>query len=233
MLALVFMLLFARLGVWQLNRAEYKANLYEEFNSRQTAAALDLNEHGEVLSVEDMLWRRVSVIGSFREDMQFLLDNRVYKGEQGYFVYTPFKLADDDRVLLVNRGWVTASNDRTRVPGLIETTPPVTLTGLLKLEPKTGILLKELAPEQMAEDVFRVQEIKLDKLRDFSGLSFIPVILRLEPESGHGYGRDWPVPGTDENKHLGYAFQWFAFAAVLLVIYLVMNIKKINQLKME
>ncbi len=228
LLAVIFVVLFTRLGLWQLDRAEYKSDRFNEYNTRQTAAPLNLNQYGKAMLAGDVLWRRAMVTGRFREDVQFLLDNRVYKSRQGYFVYTPFEVEDSDMLMLVNRGWVDANRDRARIPELLRSVGPVTISGRLKQEPKTGILLKDAAPEQMSEQVFRVQEIKLDKLQDFSGLALAPVILRLGPESGHGYVRDWPVPGSDEKKHLGYAFQWFAFAAVLALIYLVMNVKKIN-----
>jgi cytochrome oxidase assembly protein ShyY1 len=37
--------------------------------------------------------------------------------------------------------------------------------------------------------------------------------------TGDGLVRDWPAPDFGIDKHYGYAFQWFALAATLLVFY--------------
>ena len=41
-----------------------------------------------------------------------------------------------------------------------------------------------------------------------------------------GLVRDWPAPDLGIHKHYGYAFQWFALAATLLVFYLVTHVRK-------
>jgi surfeit locus 1 family protein len=37
--------------------------------------------------------------------------------------------------------------------------------------------------------------------------------------SSDGLLRDWPAPAADVHKHYGYAFQWFALAALILGLY--------------
>ena len=77
---------------------------------------------------------------------------------------------------------------------------------------------------------FFVKSYTVIKIKNFKNNSFIatlyPYIIRLSPESNHGYIRNWQLQNSGENVHVGYAFQWFAFAATLFVIYFVMNIKK-------
>lgn len=224
--AFVFFVLFLSLGSWQLDRAEYKRTLHEEFLSRQTEAEIDLSQLNSYEDDSNFLWRPVSGKGHFYEEIQVLLDNQVVKGKPGYFVYTPFKPDTSDFWLLVNRGWVVAGNDRTKVPELILKTDEAMLKGIIKEPPKTGMLLAESVPEKMNEVVMRVQSLDLNQLETLLNKKFMPVIVRLEPDSDHGYLRDWRLPGSGESTHLGYAFQWFAFATVLLVIYLFVNIKK-------
>jgi surfeit locus 1 family protein len=48
----------------------------------------------------------------------------------------------------------------------------------------------------------------------------------LDPAEPDGYARHWAPPGFPPIRHIGYAVQWFALAAALLVIYLIMNIKR-------
>jgi len=44
-----------------------------------------------------------------------------------------------------------------------------------------------------------------------------------------GFVRNWPPPGERITMHLGYAYQWFGFALTLLVIYIVLNVKKVER----
>ncbi len=225
-LTLLFLALFVRLGVWQLERAEYKAFRHANFTERQQQTPVDLGMLLAAENVEDMLWRKTKAAGQFDETLQILLDNRVVKGKVGYFVYTPFQLQDDNRLVLVNRGWVEAPPDRSDIPGLISEQAIIELEGVLKAEPRTGIMLADVAPEEMGSGIYRVQKIELEEIAGLLGEQLLPLILRLGPDAEHGYKTLWQQPGSDEQKHRGYAFQWFAFATTLLVLYVVLNIRK-------
>lgn len=230
LLALMFFYLFVSLGLWQLDRAEYKRNLYSEFENRQSAEAIDFNlEKNKRLDKEDLVWRKVEAKGEFLEEFQILLDNQVEDTHAGYFVYTPFKLDQSEQIVLVNRGWLMADTDRSVSPKLIFTNGLVKINGVVKETPKTGLLLKEMPPEKMGEKTYRVQRINIEEIEQLTKQKLLPYIIRLEQESKHGYKRKWRLPGSGENMHMGYAFQWFTFAAVLLFIYLLLNINKINQ----
>ena len=88
------------------------------------------------------------------------------------------------------------------------------------------MILKELPPEVLNDENIRVQKIEFNELEQTLDTTFFPYVFRLIPDSDYGYIRDWRLPGSGEEVHEGYAFQWFAFATTLLLIYLVMNIKK-------
>ena len=55
-----------------------------------------------------------------------------------------------------------------------------------------------------------------------------PRILRLDPALPLGYARDLELlPNTlPPDRHLGYAVQWFALAAAVLVIALVLTVRR-------
>lgn len=229
-LTLIFISLFISLGFWQLDRAEYKKKLYSDFKDRQSASSLNFDlDISNNLNKKDLLWRHVNANGEFLEQYQILLDNQVYDTKAGYFVYTPFQLANSNKVVLVNRGWLLANSDRSVSPDYVLTDGTVDIKGVVKETPKTGLLLKDLPPEKINEKTHRVQRIDIDELSELTKLDLMPFIIRLEPESDHGYKRKWQLPGSGENTHYGYAFQWFSFAAVLFIIYLVLNIKKIEE----
>jgi len=158
--------------------------------------------------------------------MQLLLDNQVREGVPGYYVFTPFRLAGSGQYVLVNRGWVAAGPDRSVPPDINTVTGPVEITGIAKDAPFSGIKLDESTTETMTENLVRVQRLKLENIAGLTGKTLLPYVVRLAPESDHGFVREWQLPGSGEDRHLGYAFQWFALAATLVLIYLLVNLKK-------
>lgn len=223
---LVFPLLIS-LGMWQLDRAEQKRTLYERYQQRREAAALDLNlEPSLRMDTEGVIWRRIKARGRFDEQQQILLDNQVMNMEAGYFIYTPFRLEDEDIWYLVNRGWLPLGPDRHKAPQFKESDGVVTITALAKAPPQGGIKIGENIPELLAPGVTRSQYLDLSQQSERLGIKLMPYVLRLEPESEHGYARTWHQPGSGEAKHLGYAFQWFVMAALLVVIFIVVNTHK-------
>ncbi len=234
LIALLFFCLFVSLGFWQLDRAEQKSVMFSDFEKRQSSPVLELdNNNINQYEKEGLLWRPVRVSGEFLEQYQILLDNQVEEGQAGYFVYTPLKIDQGEAVILINRGWVSTTNDRQNSPDLIQTSGTVTIAGVVKSKPKTGMLLKEALPEKITDSVYRVQKINLTELQELTKTKLVPYIVRLSPDSEHGYRRQWQPPGSGVSMHLGYAFQWFAFAVVLLVIYLALNFKKTIQDKTD
>ena len=221
----IFFILFLHLGFWQLDRAEQKRELHSFFNERQSKEAINLNNNF-IIDAGNFLWRKVSATGNFLERHQILLDNQVNAGQAGYYIYTPFKLKNSEDIFLVNRGWVPIAGDRNTSPNLILTEGEVTIHGVLKREPRTGVLLMENQVEKLGTNITRLQKIDLNEISALTKNKLLPYIVRLSIESEQGYIKNWKARNSGENMHIGYAYQWFAFAATLFVIYFVMNIKR-------
>ena len=215
------------LGLWQLDRAAQKREMHADFLAHQSSAVVDLNRDKVIRNNKtEMIWRRVKATGYFLEDLQILLDNQVMNSQAGYFVYTPLQLVDENDLILVNRGWIPVGYDRNQLPALVKTEGVVTVSGVAKNVPVVGITLGKSIPEQIAPGIYRLLQLDLDQVSELVGKKVMSYIVRLDPGSAHGYVRQWNKPGTGEDKHLGYAFQWFAFAVTLLVIYFLVNLKK-------
>ena len=219
--------LFLSLGFWQLDRAEQKRTLHHEFEGRQAASEINLNkEDAQLNSFDELQWRKVSIEGVFSRDNNVLLDNQVERGVAGYFVYTPFKIKEQDAWVLVNRGWVPAGTSRDNPPEIVAAGEVLRIIGSVKSPPKTGILLAENIVEQLGKGTVRVQKLELAGIGETLNLELLPYVLRMDPDSPAGFARTWKTPGSGEETHLGYAFQWFAMATAIFVIYLVLNIKR-------
>ena len=219
--------LFLYLGFWQLDRAEQKRTLHGEFEDRQGAIAIDLNrEQGLHNNFDELRWRKVTMEGMFSRKLNILLDNQVVHGVAGYFVYTPFKLKGQDSWVLVNRGWVPAGDSRDNLPEVAAAEEALQIIGSVKSPPWTGILLAENIVEQFDEITVRVQKLELASIEKLLKFKLLPYVIRMNSESPVGFTRQWKVPGTGEERNLGYAFQWFAMAAAVLFIYLILNVKR-------
>ncbi len=221
--------LFLSLGFWQLDRAEQKRTLQHEFEGRQAATEISLNKENALRNNFDELhWRKVIIDGVFSREINILLDNQVQGGVAGYFVYTPFKLNEQDVWVLVNRGWVPAGDSRNDPPEIDAGGEVLQIVGSVKAPPKTGILLAENTVERLGEGIVRVQKLELSGIEEALNLELLPYVVRMAPDSPAGFARSWKVPGSGEEKHLGYAFQWFAMATAIFAIYLILNIKRVK-----
>ena len=212
--------------MWQLDRAEMKAGLLDEIHQRQSMA--ELTDLGSGTAMEKFVWRRARLSGRFIPAPTFLLDNRVHAGRAGYFVYSVFQTAKDNMVL-VNRGWVQAMPRRDQLPVLTTPAEPLELRGLLKQAPRTGKLLAEDTDEILPNEVIRLQFLNLDHVNNNYNLKLAPLVLRLEEKTSNSFNIDWPSPASGKEKHLGYAFQWFAMAMALLVIFITLNSKRVEK----
>ena len=224
---LLLLPLFMSLGFWQLDRAEQKRALHKEFEHRQNAAVIDLNVNHQLQNNFDELnWRKVTVEGAFSRGTNILLDNQVKAGVIGYLVYSPFKPKGQNVWTLVNRGWVPAGESREHLPQITVDDEMLRIFGSIKSPPHTGILLAENIIEHLDRGILlRVQKLELAGIEKDIGLELSPYVIRMDPESPGGLIRDWKTPGSGVERHQGYAFQWFAMATAIFLIYLILNIK--------
>lgn len=220
------------LGQWQLNRAAEKQRGYDQYLQRRTQPALQLDASDpQVWKFPLLQYRRISVRGRYDVGRHFLLDNQVHEGVAGYQIYTPLLLDGQEARVLVNRGWVAAGPDRRVAP--VVGTPPglMSLSGIAMLPPSSGIKLGENVPEKLAANVVRLQRIEMDRMMQEYAGKLLPYELRLDPGSAGGFTRKWREPGSGRERHLGYAFQWFAMAVVVALLYLFLNLQRADRLQ--
>lgn len=215
------------LGLWQLERADQKMALSSDYLKKISMEPVDVNDifHNQA-ETDGLIWRHAIVHGSYDEKFHYLLDNQVLNGEAGYFIYTPLKISPGETFVLVNRGWLGAGPDRKRPPAFGTPSGDIALDGIIKNPPVTGILLSDDVYEQMTGGMVRVQKIDLGEIGYRSKKTFLPVIFRLNPAADSGFIRTWQEPGFGSEKHLGYAYQWFLLSAVLMVVYISVNLKR-------
>jgi surfeit locus 1 family protein len=209
-------ILFTALGVWQLGRANEKRALASDF------AASGSEIEWRRLPADAPRYQRVSLSGHFDPAHQFLLDNRSHESVAGVEVLTPFIL-DDGSVVLVNRGWLPFGATRQDLPGIDVDGDRRTIVGRIDELPRPGIWLKPPAATGWPR---LVQYPRMEELSSQLGRKLAPRQVLLDPAVPDGYVREWLVPGTTADRHLGYAVQWFAFAALAAAVWFVLNFRK-------
>ncbi|MCB0319041.1 MAG: SURF1 family protein [Bdellovibrionales bacterium] len=103
----VIALLMFRASYWQWTRHEAKIALIAELENRMQQEILNQNELVNFKNDwSQLIHRKVNVTGNFDFDKEMILRNRRYKKTPGFYVITPFKLANSETAILVNRGFI-------------------------------------------------------------------------------------------------------------------------------
>lgn len=196
------------LGVWQIQRMQWKAALIASVNARIAAApvAAPGPDSWRTLTPAADAYRRVTTTGRFRHDRETLVQAVTDRGA-GYWVLTP--LETGRFTLIVNRGFVPSDrrDPATRQSG--NPGEPVTVTGLLRLTEPGGGFLRSNDP---AADRWFSRDISaIARARGLANAAPYFIDVDARPNAG-GY----PVGGLTvvrfSDNHLVYALTWFALA---------------------
>ena len=219
--------LFLSAGNWQLNRAAEKQQRLDSFENADRTPLTELPASME--AAEDLLFRRFAVTGHYESERQILLDNMVSDGEVGFQVLTPLRI-NKNTWLLVNRGWVKGERNRASLPVVKVDTETRKVTGRLAFLPAPGIRLDQPAESSSGESWPRrmtwptTQDIHAAlELRESETL--LEWQLLLDKEQDDGFRRNWQPEAMGPERHLGYAVQWFSFAALALIIYILFHVR--------
>ena len=215
---------FVTLGRWQWNKGNLRAAQAAEF-ARGGEQPVDLGARS-LSKVER--FQRVRVSGHFDTAHQFLLDNRTYDGRAGYEVLTPLDRGDGD-TLLVNRGWVPFTGYRDRLPDVSFAAAPLTeVVGRVDELPTEGLQSGRSPPDAKAAWPKVTTYPHAAELIAALGRPTEARILLLDGRAANGYVREWQPPGLPAIRHWSYAVQWWAFAVLAIVLWVILGFKKRN-----
>jgi len=216
-----------RLGFWQLDRLEqrraFNIHLQEQFDS----PVLNLNASSPSSALIEMEYRAVEVVGVYDFDHEIAVRNQAWNGRPGYVLVTPLIISGTQTAVLVNRGWIPLEDFSPGEWQVYQQIGTVDIAGLIRLsreKPDFGA-----APEPTpvpGEDRQVWNFINIDLISRQVPYELLPVYVQRGPESD--FPKDinlWtidhlPFPSLPEleiteGPHLGYAVQWFIFAAIL------------------
>jgi surfeit locus 1 family protein len=225
----VLTLLFGRLGLWQLSRAQEKESMLQALEL--AGAETPLTSIGEGQRAEDVVYRQIKLEGHYDYDRQFLLDNRIHQRQAGYEVITPFFPVDSDDFILVNRGWVGHNGDRRALPSIPTATDSQSmLSGVVTIPSKgfaMGAALSEAGDTQNWPLVLQYIDYatiadKVDKI------PLLQAVVVADQGRNGDLVFNWQPVSNSPMKHYGYAFQWFAMLTAVLALFVYFNFVRKN-----
>jgi len=222
LLTLAGVALFVGLGNWQWSKGNHRAQVESEFGKRG-----GIEDVGERDLSGVSRFQRVRVTGRWDTQHQFLLDNRTHEGRAGYEVLTPLIRGGDLPTVLVNRGWVPFSGFRDRLPDVSLTTDgDVQVVGRVDALPMRGLASGHSPPDVKAPWPKVTSFPDPGELVAALGRPLEGRILLLDPEEPDGYVRTWGPEGLPAIRHWSYGVQWYAFAVLALVLWVILGMRK-------
>ena len=228
--AVLCVALTARLGVWQLSRADEKKQAYALMQSQRgqlpwTNADWPCDRAMDAVKLP--AYRPVVLQGQWLANRTVFLDNRPMDGMSGFVVVTPLLLdggegACQGRIVLVERGWVPRDpRDRQRLPDLPADQAHVSVVG--RVVPALSRTFQLGSESELASAPGPLLRQNADVAFWRHWLGQVPVagaVLQVQAHASVAQAdvmrRNWPEPGQGQDKHLAYAAQWFALSALII-----------------
>lgn len=232
-ITVVVILILVKLGFWQLDRAEQKQALFDDYQQHQLQGEAEPLARLANMSPETDRFRYVSVQGQFQKQPLFFLDNRVENSQVGYHIiglFTPD--VNPEAAVPVNLGWVAAPVSRQDLPDITLPHGQQAITGFIYF-PSDNRFTENTYETQFDNGRIRVQAFQPATVAQQRNLALTPYLLLLETPNDMGWQRNWEPQVMTPEKHQGYALQWFSLALACLVIFVFAVIKLNKQSKEE
>jgi surfeit locus 1 family protein len=198
-LAIAVAALCVRLGFWQLDRLQERRASNDRIRAGLAAAPVVLDEAPGSGAAP----RRASATGTYDVDREVVLFGRAFEGQSGDHLLTPLLLSDGS-ALLVDRGWVPTGTRSPAREGEVEV---------------RGFLLPPDSVGEAMPVAGRVTGVDPDSIDRSLPYELAPVYLLRQVQRPPADSLPIPasLPALSEGPHLGYAIQWFSFAAVAVI----------------
>lgn len=211
------------LGTWQIYRLKWKLQLIERLKEATKAPPVELPQDLEDL--EGMEYHAVHLKGTFLHDKEFLIGPRSLivdgggetqqafgvtnsPGARGFWVITPFKVADRDLTILVNRGWVPKKYKSINKRKELNLDGEVDLVGLVRLNEVRPNFIMKNAPEH---DSWHYRDLNAMAQR----YGTAPVYLDLvSTNKEHELPIGCQTRIYIRNEHLSYIITWYALSVI-------------------
>lgn len=213
--------IFVRLGLWQLDRRAERRAFNAHIATGLRAAPAPFAD--VVRAGSSARYRRVTLTGTPDYAHERVLGARTNGGSPGVHLLTPVRVAGSDTAVLVNRGWVYSADGANVDATRWRESATMTFIGWAETfatDAAPGTAPAMLPAAAGGPPILR----RLDRDAASAGLPYplAPMLLVATsasplPADSAGLPVRLAPPALAEGPHLGYAIQWFAFAAIAVV----------------
>jgi surfeit locus 1 family protein len=204
-LAVLLAAIFVGFGLWQLGRLGDR-----RARNAMLAAQLAQPEVPFERLPREASYRRAIVRGTPDIANEIVLTGRSRSGSPGVYLITPIRRAATDTAVLVVRGWVYSPDaatvdlarwreERREYSGYVAVLPAVS------------------ARREARRDARKVRALSLASLTPLLPYPIATTYLVATDSAPGTAPARLPMVALDDGRHLGYAIQWFAFAAIALI----------------
>ena len=205
LLCLATIVAMINLAFWQLRRLDEKRTFNDRVTSHTDADVVPLNANLLLGDLDDLIYRRVEVTGTYVADHQFTIVGVSQDGSNGTDAVNALQLADGSLVI-VNRGFIADGSSVPPAPG-----GTVQLIGRLKRGQVAGT---GEPSDDGSQQLTQIRRVDLTALRQQFDLPVLPMYVELLQSEPKEPATVKPVafPTLDEGPHLSYTVQWFIFS---------------------
>jgi surfeit locus 1 family protein len=222
LLVVVAVGVMVRLGIWQLDRLEQRRAFNARVSAQLGAGPLVLTGDNLGLDLVNMEYRTVTVSGEYDHSQQVALRNQARDQRWGVNLLTPLRIAGSDQVVLVDRGWIPAEDFTSGQWEKYDEPGRVTVTGMVRRSQERPDFGRRADPTPAPGEFLTAWNLaNVGSIDQQISYALLPVYIQQAPNpewTGMPL-RGQPKLELTEGSHMGYAIQWFAFAALLGIGY--------------
>lgn len=214
-----------RLGIWQLDRLEQRRAFNARVQAQLQQPTLVLDAVTLKENLYEMEYRSVLVQGEYDFENQIALQNQAYQNRWGVYLLTPLKIEGTTQAIMVNRGWIPGEDFLKGDWSSFDQPGKVIVRGVIRRTQTKPDFGRRSDPIPSQGD----PPLKAWYLANLGAISRqipYPILetVYVQQTEGEGASANLPIPATveldlSEGPHLGYALQWFTFAAILGIGY--------------
>jgi len=207
---------FAALGLWQIQRLEWKRGVLAE-RATVLTASLIAAEGLSTMPAAEADFRLTLATGLYVAAPPFLLQGQVLDGQLGVRVLSPLALESGGHIL-IDRGWLAQG---TQAVLMIAVTAPPTRSVVVEgryRRPRSATGLARFFQPDNRPEAGVWHHVDVAAMAAVSGLDLLPgFMVAGDGVPGALAERVSPDPSLP-NNHLGYALTWFGLALSTLVM---------------
>jgi surfeit locus 1 family protein len=222
-LVIAAMAVMVRLGIWQLDRLHQRRLFNARVEAQIDQPALTLSGEALTSDLASMEYRPVIVSGEYDFAHEVALRNQAMNGQWGVDLITPLRIAGTNQAVLVNRGWIPGNDfesgnwQKYAEPGQVE------IHGIIRdtdTNPQIG-RRNDVIPTSGDPPLKAWNLLNVGGIAGQIPYPILPVYVQQAPDPAWTGlpQRSLPTLDLSEGPHMGYALQWFGFAALLGIGY--------------